>query len=241
MKKSLLNLFLVCIGLTIGMSAHAQLRVKPYTQSTTVGDAQFEGEGLDLTGVVNPESGLFLAISLNGGESKGSGEFAVDSYFSMTEISIGKSTLSGVTYFGGLSQSKLDSWFSYGGNRTTEINGLFGGLGFAKPFAGGVVSASGSALIGGLSTRQSIENCDNYYYYDSWYSYSSTYCYNQDQWHDSDVLGFAYSLAYAYPVTNSITIGVEHKSRAFYYQGYLGEDQEIELNMNRIFVDISFR
>lgn len=237
MKKSLLNVLLVCLGLTFGMSAHAQLRVKTYVQSGNVGSQDFEGEGLDLTAVVNPESGLFLGVSLSGGENgQDWTEPGGESYFNMTEISIGKSTLSGVTYFGGLTSNKMETWFD-GGGYTADIDGIFLGVGTAQPFAGGAVSVSGSVMTGRLHSNLTGYYCDSYN--SPWFS--STFCGETNEWHESGVVGLAYSVAYAYPVSDWVTVGVEHKNRSFSYDGIGGQSETIEVALTRFFLDMSFR
>lgn len=232
MKKSLLNVLLVCLGLTFGMSAHAQMRVKTYTQSGDIGSEEYEGVGIDLTAVVNPESGLFLGVSLNNGENdRDWSEPGGNSQFGMTEISIGKSTLSGLTYFGGLSQNEMNTWFD-GGSYSAEMNGLFVGLGTARPFAGGVVSVSGSVMAGRMNQKWTGFYCSS----NPWF----TYCGEETMWNDSDVVGFAYSLAYAYPVNDWITVGLEHKTRSFSYD-VGGEGQTVDIALGRLFLDMSFR
>jgi len=240
-KKTWFNLLLVCLGLSLSMTAQAQLRVKPYTQSGTIGVEEFDGTGIDLTAIANPESGLFLGVSLNYGDNgyewyQPQGE----SKFDMTEVTVGKAMPSGITYFGGLTNTGMES-YSSGKSYNATISGLFFGVAAAKPFAGGVVSASGSLMFGDMYANFSSNYCNTYSSYSPWYSYSNTFCGKNEQWLESDVQGLAFSLAYAYPITDSITVGLEHKSRSFNYIGFSGKDEQIDFALNRIFVDIAFR
>jgi hypothetical protein len=71
--------------------------------------------------------------------------------------------------------------------------------------------------------------------------YSSMFCGQTNEWLESDVKGFAVSLANAYPVTDSITVGVEHKTRSFSFDGYGGRSGQTGFSLNCIFVDMAFR
>jgi hypothetical protein len=233
----LLSVLVVLMGLTFAQQAQAQLRVKPFSQFGTVGGQSFTGVGFDLTGIVNPETGLFLSVSGSGGEN--GKEYWMDggeSYFNMREFAVGRSTPSGFTYFGGITAADLETWFT-GGSYQAEISGFFAGIGAIQPFGPGVFSLSGSFAIGSIQSNLSNFYCNTYS--SPWYS--STYCGNDTQWHDSDATGIVYALAYVYPVSDWITVGVEHKNRSFSYQGYFGEDQTIDIKLNRVFLDMTFR
>jgi len=222
MTKTSFNVLLLSLGLTFGSASNAQLRVKPYVQSGVIGTNDYLGEGVDLTWVQNPEKGYFFTVSTNKGKAEETPGVFIDRGFSMQEISIGQTFSDGLSIFAGNTTNKLKfSRPTY--DWDLNIEGLFGGIGYSFPVASGVLSASGSIMGGSIS---GIYLC-------------RPVCINVDNSLDSKVSGFAIAIAFAYPVSETMVIGVENKYRSYSFD-YFGSEDQIGYNLTRIFVDLAF-
>jgi hypothetical protein len=222
-KKAWFNLLLVCFGLSLSLTAQAQLRVKPYVQTGNIGINEYKGEGIDLTWMHNPEAGLFFMAAVNQGKGRKTSGTTVDRKFVTNEISIGKSLDNGITLFAGITSNDLKfSRPSY--EWDLGIGGLFAGIGYSLPLAGGALSLSGSIMSGDIDgTYTCRTGCFGL----------GVYTFN------SEVSGSAVSIAYAYPISNTVTIGIESKTRSYDFD-YFGSTDTIDFELNRIFVEVAF-
>jgi hypothetical protein len=239
-KKALPDMLAaILIGLGVNQSVMAETRTKYFSQSGTVNGYGLDGAGGEVVFLGNDDSGIYYSVALSAANGVEDGE---ERYISVLDLTIGKSYPDGWALFGGLTINSYElylsqNYSSYGYyknyDREIKAGGLFVGLGVTKPFGPGVFSASASVFSGNLYTQTDYDYCY------SWYSGYSSHidCYSGSYYYEEPISGLAYTLAYAIPITNSITFGLEHRSREFSSTDYIG----MELKMNRVFLDIAFR